>query len=103
MSPEVLGPQDFLDRIPMRDFGAHHHADMLPARPFEKRPSIAVLSTGHDRRTDWLRAGRALEQVLLVATPHASRHRSRARRWSGPTCANNSWRRSAPTPATRTR
>lgn len=73
MPPEVLGPQDFRDRIPMRDFGAHRHAEVLTARPFETRPSIAVLSTAHDRRTDWLRAGQALERALLVATAHGVR------------------------------
>ncbi|MGW0705917.1 Acg family FMN-binding oxidoreductase [Streptomyces sp. NPDC002643] len=73
MPPEVLGPQDFLDHIPMRDFGAHRHPDTLPARPFERRPAIAVLTTAHDRRTDWLRAGQALERVLLTATAHGVR------------------------------
>jgi nitroreductase len=34
----------------------------------EKRPAIAVLTTAHDHRTDWLRAGQALEHVLLLAT-----------------------------------
>ncbi|MEV7144112.1 Acg family FMN-binding oxidoreductase [Streptomyces tauricus] len=69
----ALGPQDFLEHLPMRDFGAHQHPDVLTARPFEKRPSIAVLSTTHDRRADWLRAGQALERVLLVATSHGVR------------------------------
>ncbi|KPI05292.1 nitroreductase [Actinobacteria bacterium OK074] len=73
MPTEVLGPQDSRERIPMRDFGAHRHPAVLPSRPFEKRPSIAVLSTAHDRRTDWLRAGQALEHVLLVATAHGLR------------------------------
>lgn len=54
--PEAIGPQDSRERIPVRDFGAHRHPTALAARPFEKRPSIAVLSTLHDRRTDWLRA-----------------------------------------------
>ncbi|MFI8071685.1 Acg family FMN-binding oxidoreductase [Streptomyces sp. NPDC086033] len=73
MPPEVLGPQDYLDRIPMRDFGAHRHAEVLTARTFERHPTIAVLSTAHDRRTDWLRTGQALERVLLVATAHGVR------------------------------
>ncbi|WP_043670586.1 Acg family FMN-binding oxidoreductase [Streptomyces xylophagus] len=73
MPPEVLGPQDFRDRIPMRDFDAHRHGETLTARPFERRSSIAVLSTTHDRRTDWLRAGQALERVLLIATTHGVR------------------------------
>jgi hypothetical protein len=73
MPPEVVGPQDFRDRIPMRDFAAHPRPSELLARPFEKRPVLAVLSTLHDRRTDWLRAGEALERVLLVATAHGVR------------------------------
>jgi hypothetical protein len=73
MPPEVLGPQDSSERIPMRDFGAHRHTGVPAARPFEKRPTIAVLTTAHDRRTDWLRAGQALERVLLLATAHGIR------------------------------
>lgn len=73
MAPETLGPQDFQDRIPMRDFGAHRHAEVLTARTFERHPTIAVLSTAHDRRTDWLRAGQALERVLLGATAQGVR------------------------------
>ena len=70
MPPEAIGPQDSREQIPVRDFGAHRNPTALAARPFEKRPSIAVLSTLHDRRSDWLRAGEALERVLLVATAH---------------------------------
>ncbi|MFI1163489.1 Acg family FMN-binding oxidoreductase [Streptomyces sp. NPDC020801] len=73
MPPRALGPQDFRDRIPMRDFGAHRHPAVLAARAYETRPLIAVLSTAHDRRADWLRAGQALERVLLVATAHGVR------------------------------
>ena len=35
---------------------------------FEAEPTIAVLSTYGDSRTDWLRAGQALQRVLLEAT-----------------------------------
>ncbi|MYV46017.1 nitroreductase family protein [Streptomyces sp. SID2888] len=73
MAPQALGPQDCPNRIPMRDFGAHRHPAVLAARPFETRPEVAVVSTAHDRRTDWLRAGQALEHVLLVATAHGVR------------------------------
>ncbi|MEU3980856.1 nitroreductase family protein [Streptomyces sp. NPDC026672] len=73
MPPATLGAQDFRERVPMRDFGAHRHPHVLPARPFEKRPAIAVLTTAHDRRADWLRAGQALERVLLVATARGLR------------------------------
>jgi len=73
MPPEALGPQDLREHLPMRDFGAHRHPEELTAQPFEKQPTIAVLSTTHDRRTDWLRAGQALERVLLLATAHGVR------------------------------
>lgn len=73
MPPAAVGPQDFRERIPLRDFGAHRHPSALTSRPFEKRPSIAVLFTAHDRRADWLRAGQALEHVLLVATARGLR------------------------------
>ncbi|MFI6010056.1 Acg family FMN-binding oxidoreductase [Streptomyces sp. NPDC051243] len=69
----VLGPQDARERLPMRDFTAQRHPDRLPARPYETTPVIAVLTSEHDRRTDWLRAGQALERVLLVATAHSVR------------------------------
>lgn len=64
----ALGPQDARERIPMRDFTAARHPWRLPAQDFETAPAIALLRTEHDRRTDWLRAGAALEHVLLVAT-----------------------------------
>ncbi|MGW7409983.1 Acg family FMN-binding oxidoreductase [Streptomyces sp. NPDC054833] len=64
----ALGPQDARERLPMRNFTAERHLERLPARDFETVPVIALLRTGHDRRTDWLRAGEALEHVLLVAT-----------------------------------
>lgn len=73
LPPAALGPQDALDRIPMRDFGAHRHPEVLPARPYETHPTLALLRTAHDRRTDWLRGGQALERVLLVATAHGVR------------------------------
>ncbi|MEU5998995.1 nitroreductase family protein [Streptomyces sp. NPDC047197] len=73
LTAAAQGPQDALDRVPMRDFGAHRHPVVLPARPYETQPALAVLRTAHDRRTDWLRAGQALERVLLVATAHGVR------------------------------
>ncbi|MFI7413486.1 Acg family FMN-binding oxidoreductase [Streptomyces sp. NPDC049627] len=65
---EALGPQDTHERMPMRDFTAQRHLERLPAQDFEADPVIALLTTAHDRRADWLRAGQALEHVLLVAT-----------------------------------
>jgi nitroreductase len=69
----ALGPQDAGERLPMRDFTAQRHPGTLPAQNFETHPVIGLLTTEHDRRTDWLRAGQALEHVLLVATVHGLR------------------------------
>ncbi|AVV44619.1 nitroreductase family protein [Streptomyces sp. ID05-04B] len=69
----ALGPQDSHERLPMRDFTAQRHAERLTAQPFEKDPVIALLTTEHDRRADWLRAGQALQHLLLVATVHGVR------------------------------
>ncbi|MGW6316501.1 MULTISPECIES: Acg family FMN-binding oxidoreductase [unclassified Streptomyces] len=71
--PRAQGVQDSRGHVPMRDFTANRKATALIARPFETRSSILLLSTAHDRRTDWLRAGQALERVLLVATSHGVR------------------------------
>lgn len=46
------------------------HAARRPTADFERHPLIAVLTTPHDTRADWLRAGQALEHALLVATSH---------------------------------
>lgn len=70
---EALGPQDARDRLPMREFTARRRRERLPARSFETAPAVALLLTEHDRRTDWLRAGQALERVLLVATARGLR------------------------------
>lgn len=64
----ALGPQDSTGRIPMRDFSGLRHQEPLPSAVFENNPTVAVLSTPHDRRIDWLRAGQALEHILLLAT-----------------------------------
>ena len=73
LPPTALGPQDARERLPLRDFTAQRHPERLAARPFETDPVIAVLTTGHDRRVDWLRAGQALEHVWLVATAYGLR------------------------------
>ncbi|WP_413104467.1 Acg family FMN-binding oxidoreductase [Streptomyces sp. Inha503] len=76
--PAALGPRDATGRLPMRDYlgprpDGRWGGDRPAATPFEPRPTIAVLTTDQDRRTDWLRAGLALENVLLLATSHAVR------------------------------
>ncbi|MET9904810.1 hypothetical protein [Streptomyces sp. NPDC006446] len=45
----VIGPQDAFERLPVRDFAAQRPIERLPARPFERTPTLASLTTGHDR------------------------------------------------------
>jgi hypothetical protein len=66
----ALGPYDSGGRVPVRDFAGLRPGVRPPSVPFEARPVIGVLSTAHDTRADWLRAGQALEHALLVATAH---------------------------------
>ncbi|AQZ63222.1 Dinucleotide-utilizing enzymes involved in molybdopterin and thiamine biosynthesis family 2 [[Actinomadura] parvosata subsp. kistnae] len=61
----VHGPHPLRDPAPVRDFGRHQGQ----AR-FEERPQLAVLTTMGNRPADWLRAGQALQRVLLVAARH---------------------------------
>ena len=63
----ALAPRDPAGAAPVRDFA--------PGRPgpvcyawFEDQPQLAVLCTPSSSRPDWLRAGQALQRVLLTAT-----------------------------------
>jgi hypothetical protein len=64
---DSLGPRPVSIRTPHRDLapGADPERERVP---FETTPTIAVLSTMHDQRADWVRAGMALERALLVLT-----------------------------------
>jgi nitroreductase len=62
-----LGPRPAASDRPFRDLG--HAVDVVrETAVFETTPTIAVLSTVHDHPVDWVRAGQALERVLLEAT-----------------------------------
>ncbi|WP_113701226.1 Acg family FMN-binding oxidoreductase [Nonomuraea lactucae] len=61
----VQGPRAIGDVDPIRDFG--HRTGK--AR-FEPHPRLAVLTTAGDEPIDWLRAGQALQHMLLAATGH---------------------------------
>lgn len=66
----AFGPTDASDRALNRDFAG---TDIIPGRArvrFEDRPQLALLRTARDRPADWLRAGQALERVLLTAVLH---------------------------------
>ncbi|MFI7707427.1 Acg family FMN-binding oxidoreductase [Nonomuraea sp. NPDC049480] len=62
----VQGPFATGDVDPIRDFGRR-----AGSARFEPRPQLAVLTTAGDEPMDWLRAGQALQRVLLVAAKHA--------------------------------
>jgi hypothetical protein len=59
--------------MPVRDFTGALPALRLPALWFERHVQVVLLWTSHDRREDWLRAGQALQYVLLTATAHGLR------------------------------
>ncbi|WP_406090547.1 Acg family FMN-binding oxidoreductase [Streptomyces sp. NBC_01013] len=64
----AFGPGDASDGSTTRDYAG---TTPLPGRVrvrFERRPQLGLLSTEGDRPLDWLRAGQALERVLLSAT-----------------------------------
>ncbi|MEO3782317.1 hypothetical protein ABGB12_03235 [Actinocorallia sp. B10E7] len=66
---DALGPWNEDDTVPIRDFTPDLERSGTPGREFESEPVIAVLSIiGQDTPADWLRAGQALERVLLEAT-----------------------------------
>ena len=68
LPPTAIGPWDALERLPMRDFGLLQPQPPMPAQRFEPHPTIAVLETDGDGPIEWVRAGQALQRVLLVAT-----------------------------------
>ncbi|MGW1225003.1 Acg family FMN-binding oxidoreductase [Streptomyces sp. NPDC002530] len=64
----AFGPRQFGVSAPTRDFDTLHGEPHRAEAVFEKRPQIALLGTVKDRPVDWLRAGQALQHVLLRAT-----------------------------------
>ena len=64
----AFGPRRSAGAAPVRDFAGRRAVADRPTARFERTPHLALLSTLEDRPVDWLRAGQALERVLLVAT-----------------------------------
>jgi hypothetical protein len=64
----ALGYRPASEPAPVRDFGYASPTIVRPSLSYEPRPWLAVLSTPRDGPGDWLRAGQALERVLLTAT-----------------------------------
>ncbi|MEV6944373.1 nitroreductase family protein [Streptomyces sp. NPDC051172] len=65
---EAFGPRKQGGRAPVRDFAGRRAVPGRPVAVFETTPHLALLGTHHDHPDDWLRAGQALERVLLRAT-----------------------------------
>jgi hypothetical protein len=65
---ESLGPRPLDPSAPVRDMALGQHVAGRPAAEFETAGLLAVLLTTGDEPKDWLRAGMALERVLLTAT-----------------------------------
>ncbi|TQK50022.1 hypothetical protein FBY35_0315 [Streptomyces sp. SLBN-118] len=66
----AFGPRRRGGRAPVRDFAGRRHPADLGTTDFEEKPQLALLGTQTDRPADWLRAGQALQRVLLRATGH---------------------------------
>ncbi len=62
-----LGPRPARSDTAFRDLG-YAVQTFRETGSFESSPTVAVLSTHEDRPADWVRAGQALERVLLEAT-----------------------------------
>ncbi|MFE6910815.1 Acg family FMN-binding oxidoreductase [Streptomyces erythrochromogenes] len=65
---DAFGPRSSRGTSPVRDFGRVAPVADRGWAVFEERPRLALLGTATDTRADWLRAGQALERVLLRAT-----------------------------------
>ncbi|MET8471898.1 nitroreductase [Streptomyces sp. NPDC006422] len=66
----AFGPRARSGGAPMRDFAGRHPVRGPGTAAFEDEPHLALLGTDGDGPRDWLRAGQAMERVLLVATAH---------------------------------
>jgi nitroreductase len=66
--PLAIGPWDAWEIMPIRDFGLLQPHLARTAEEFEPDPTLMVLATAGDDRTGWVRAGQALQRVLLTAT-----------------------------------
>jgi nitroreductase len=68
VQPEQFGPPSANGALPVRDFGTLQPWLRREPAQYEETPTIAVLSTVGDGPRQWLRAGMALERLLLEAT-----------------------------------
>ena len=62
---QAFGPRDEDFALPLRDFTLGHGAPSGMVA-FEPDPTIVLLFTADDTPSDWLRAGAALQRILLI-------------------------------------
>lgn len=63
----AFGPRQYGVSAPARDFDPPRDLPGRAAAAFEEHPQMALLGTVDDFPADWLRAGQAMERVLLQA------------------------------------
>ncbi|WP_155056037.1 Acg family FMN-binding oxidoreductase [Streptomyces blattellae] len=68
VTESAFGPRKRGGRAPVRDFAGRRQVPGRTSAVFETTPNLALLGTTDDRPGDWLRAGQAMERVLLLAT-----------------------------------
>ncbi len=66
----AFGPRKRAGKAPVRDFAGRRPVADRGSDTFEDIPHLALLGTHDDRPANWLRAGQAMERVLLLATGH---------------------------------
>ena len=66
----ALGPRIAGGDTVVRELAATEADAARPVAAFEREPQLAVLATRFDGPIEWLRAGQAMERVLLEATAH---------------------------------
>jgi nitroreductase len=64
---QAFGPRDPHETVPLRDFALGHGFPTANVA-FEQDPTLILLFTDGDTPADWLRAGSALQRVLLTGT-----------------------------------
>ncbi|MFF6772431.1 Acg family FMN-binding oxidoreductase [Streptomyces sp. NPDC012637] len=64
----AFGPRQYDVTSPVRDFGAPGQVRGRASARFENRPQLALLGTAADTPEEWLKAGQAMQRVLLQAT-----------------------------------
>ncbi len=64
---QTFGPRDTNAALPLRDLAVGHGAPTAVVE-FEPDPTVLLLFTGADTPADWVRAGMALQRLLLTAT-----------------------------------